>query len=524
MKSKNLTILVMVVAIMLLPGLGLSAELKIGLKAEPSSMDPHYHNLTPNNMMATYVFDKLVKQDHKQNLKPGLAESWKPINDLTWEFKLRKGVKFHDGSPFTAKDVQFTLERGPNVPNSPSSFKRYMGHIKKIEIIDDYTIRFSTAEPFPLMATYLSTFTVISKKHGEGAATKDYNSGKAMIGTGPFKFVEWIPGDRIVYTRNDNYWGEKTEWDKIIAKPISNASARVAALLAGDVDVIDFVPTADIERLKKDKNLTLDRSVSNRVIYLHIDSNRDVSPFVTDNNGKPMTKNPLKDVRVRRAISKAINRPAIVSKVMEGNAIAAGQLLPDGFFAVSPNLKPEKYDPEGAKKLLAEAGWGDGFGLTIHGPNNRYVNDAKICQAVAQMLTRVGIKTKVDTMPKNVFFPRGTKLEFSFLLVGWGSGTGEPSSPLGALLHTYDKESGFGGTNRGRFSNKEMDAALEEALRSVDREKHKALLIKATEIAMRELGIIPLHYQVNIWALRKGLTYKARTDGYTLAYDISSVK
>jgi peptide/nickel transport system substrate-binding protein len=237
-----------------------------------------------------------------------------------------------------------------------------------------------------------------------------------------------------------------------------------------------------------------------------------------------MTKNPLKDARVRRAISKAINRPAIVAKVMEGNAIAAGQLLPDGFFAVSPNLKPEKYDPEGAKKLLAEAGWGDGFGLTIHGPNNRYVNDAKICQAVAQMLTRVGIKTKVDTMPKNVFFPRGTKLEFSFMLVGWGSGTGEPSSPLGALLHTYDKESGFGGTNRGRFSNKEMDAALEEALRSVDREKHKALLIKATEIAMRELGIIPLHYQVNIWALRKGLTYKARTDGYTLAYDISSVK
>ncbi len=524
MKARTLFIGVVVIVVLLLPAMALSAELRIGLKAEPSSMDPHYHNLTPNNMMAMHVFDKLVKQDHRQNLKPGLAVSWNPIDDLTWEFKLRKGVKFHDGSPFTAADVQFTLERGPNVPNSPSSFSRYMKHIKKVEVVDDHTIRFTTAEPFPLMATYLSTFTVISKKHGAGAATKDYNSGKAMVGTGPFKFVEWIPGDRIVNTRNEGYWGKMPTWEKLIIKPISNSSARVAALLAGDVDLIDFVPTADIEKLKKNANLSLNRSVSNRVIYLHIDSNRDVSPFVTDINGKPTTKNPLKDVRVRRAISKAINRPAIVSKVMEGNAIAAGQLLPDGFFAVSPNLKPEKYDLAGAKKLLAEAGWGDGFGLTIHGPNNRYVNDAKICQAIAQMLTRAGIKTKVDTMPKNVFFPRGTKLEFSFMLVGWGSGTGEPSSPLGALLHTYDKESGFGNTNRGRFSNKAMDAALEEALRSVDREKHKAKLIEATEIAMRELGIIPLHYQVNIWAMRKGLDYKARTDAYTLSQDISGSK
>ena len=230
------------------------------------------------------------------------------------------------------------------------------------------------------------------------------------------------------------------------------------------------------------------------------------------------------DYRSFCAISKAINRDAIVDRVMEGNAIPAGQVLPEGFFAISPNLKPEKYDPEGAKKLLEEAGWGEGFGLTIHGPNNRYVNDAKICQAVAQMLTRVGIKTEVDTRPKNVFFPRGTKLEFSFLLVGWGSGTGEPSSPLGALLHTYDKEKGYGGTNRGRYSNKEFDAALEEALRTVDRKKHEALLIKATDIAMTDLGIIPLHFQVAIWAMRDGLSYTARTDEYTLATAVRKAK
>jgi peptide/nickel transport system substrate-binding protein len=524
LRTRKLLIMLVIAGFILAPVVGLSGELKIGMKSEVSSMDPHYHNLTPNNAMAHYTFDPLIEQDEKQNLKPGLAVSWKPVNDLTWEFKLRQNVTFHDGSPFTAEDVKFTLNRGQNVPNSPSSFKRYMAHIKKVEIVDPHTIQFSTEKPFPLMATYLSTFVIVSKKNGEGAATKDYNSGKAMVGTGPFKFVEWVPGDRIVFTRNDNYWGKKPEWEKVTVKPISSAPSRVAALLAGDVDLIDFVPTSDFEKVKNDPKFSIGQSVSNRVIYLHIDSSRDVSPFVTDISGQPIKKNPLKDLRVRQAISMAINRPAIVEKVMDGSAIPAGQLLPDGFFAVSPNLKPTKYDTEGAKKLLKEAGWGDGFGLTIHGPNNRYVNDAKICQAVAQMLTRVGIKTKVETMPKNVFFPRGSKLEFSLMLVGWGAGSGEPSSPLGSLLHTYDKAKGYGASNRGRFSNKELDAALEEALVTVDRKKHGALLIKATEIGMAELGIIPLHFQVTIWGMKKGLSYTARTDAYTLAAEIHSTK
>ena len=503
-------------------GTAYAQTLKIGLKSEPSSMDPHYHNLTPNNMMALYVFDRLILQDAKQNLKPGLAVSWKNVDDLTWEFKLRSGVKWHDGSDFSADDVAFTISRAPNVPNSPSSLGRYIKQITGVEIVDALTIRMKTAKPFPLMPTYMSTFGIVSKKTGTGATTADYNSGKAMNGTGPFTFVEFVPGDRIVYKRNDNYWGDKAEWSDIIVKPLSNNSSRVAALLAGDVDMIDFVPTADIETLKNNDKVSISQTVSNRVIYMHIDTARDKSPFVTDVNGNPMDKNPLKDLRVRKAISMAINRKGIVEKVMEGVAIPAGQLLPEGFFAISPNLKVEPYNPEGARALLKEAGWGEGFGLTIHGPNNRYVNDAKIVQAIAQMLTRVGIKAKVDTMPKNVFFPRGSKLEFSFMLVGWGAGSGEPSSPLGSLLHTYDKSKGFGSSNRGRFSNAELDAALEEALATVDRKKHGDLLIKATEIGINNLGIIPLHFQVNTWATRKGLTYEARTDEQTLAVGVKA--
>jgi peptide/nickel transport system substrate-binding protein len=239
-----------------------------------------------------------------------------------------------------------------------------------------------------------------------------------------------------------------------------------------------------------------------------------------------MDKNPLKDVRVRKAISKLINRDAIVSRVMEDLAIPAGQLLPKGFFGVSPNLKPEKYDPEGAKKLLKEAGYADGFGLTIHGPNDRYINDAKIAEVVAQFLTRGGIPTKVVTMPKSVYFSRASKgadgkPEFSFILVGWGSGTGEASSALKSLLMTHDKSKGYGASNRGRFSEKEVDDTVIEALATVDDEKRKALLQKATELAIGKYqGIIPLHYQVNTWATKPGLKYRPRTDERTIAMDV----
>ncbi len=221
---------------------------------------------------------------------------------------------------------------------------------------------------------------------------------------------------------------------------------------------------------------------------------------------------------MRKAISKAINRAAIVDKVMEGQAVAAGQLLAEGMFGTTKNLKVEPFDADGARKLLAEAGYPDGFGLTIHAPNNRYVNDAKIAQAVAQMLTRVGIVTKVEAMPSATFFPQATDLKFSLMLVGWSSGTGEASSPLKALLATYNKDKGYGTANRGRYSNARVDALLEEALATVDDLKREALLQRATEIAINDTGIVPLHFQVNLWAMRNGLAYLPRTDENTLAY------
>lgn len=499
--------------------------LTIGYGSEPSSVDPHYHNLTPNNSMSAHIFSRLIEQDEKQRLTPGLATSWKPIDDLTWEFKLRKGVKFHDGSDFNADDVMATVKRAPNVPNSPSSFALYLKG-KTFEKVDDYTIRVKSEEPYPLMAVDVSTIHIISDKAVD-ASTEDFNTGKASAGTGPYKFVEWVPGDRLVLERNEAYYGTKPIWDKVVYKPIKAGPARVAALLAGDVDFIDNVPTIDIARLQKDPNLSLSQGISNRIIYLHLDQFREETPDITAKDGSKI-KNPLLDPKVRKALSKAISRELIVERVMEGVAIPAGQLLPEGFFGVSPNLKPDAYDPEGAKKMLAEAGYPNGFKMKVHGPNDRYINDAKILEAVAQMFSRIGIETSVETMTKSVFFKRASAggpdktPEFSLVLVGWGSGTGEASSPLKSLLATYNKEKGMGSSNRGRHSSAKMDAVLDEALATVDDDKRAALLAKATDIAIgEEQGIIPLHYQVNTWAAKKGLTYNARTDERTYAMGVS---
>jgi peptide/nickel transport system substrate-binding protein len=496
-------------------------ELTIALSSPVTTMDPHFHNLTPNNSLAKHIFETLVHQDEQQALKPGLAESWRATDSTTWEVKLRRNVRWHDGSPFTAEDVVATLKRIPNVPNSPASFAIYTRPIVDAKAVDAHTLVLKTREPHPLLPNDLATIHIIPKKV-EAMTTQDYNSGKAVVGTGPYRFVEYVSGDRVVLAANDKYWGAKPAFAKVRFRMITNSAARVAALLAGDVQMIEAVPTADIEKLKKDARVALASAVSNRVIYLHLDSGREKSsPFVTDAAGKPMEANPLRDARVRKAISKMIDRNAIASRIMEGEARPAGQFLPETFHGTSRKLSPDKYDPEGAKRLLAEAGYPNGFGLTLHTPNNRYINDEKIAQAVAQFLTRGGIPTKVEAMPSAVFFSRGSKLEFSFLLAGWGAGTGENSSPLRSLVATFDPKLGNGAANRGRFSDAGVDALINTALTTIDDTKRGIMLAAATEKAVGELmGVVPVHYEVSTWGMRRGLAYKARVDQYTLAHEV----
>ena len=502
-----------------LPGGVAAAELRIGLLAEPTSVDPHFHNLTPNDSALSHIFERLVDVSPSGELVPGLAESWMRPNQTTWVFKLRPGVTWHDGKSFTADDVIFTFQRALSVPGSPSSFASAIKG-KTLRKIDDLTLEITTTTPAPLMLNNLASVMIVSRGRGRGAKTEDYNSGKAAIGTGPYKFNAYVPGDRLVVDRNDAYWAGKPQWDRITLKPIADGASRVAALLGGDVDMIEDVPTAEIERLKTVSKVSVVQAVTQRVLYLHLDQFRDVSPYITARDGSQIL-NPLKDKRVRAAISMAINRDAIVARVMAGTAIPAGQFLADGFFGTSKELKPPAYDPEGAKKLLAEAGLPQGFKLTLHSPVGRYTNDVKIAEAVAQMFQRIGIETTVEALPPAQFFTRASsgdegRPEFSVILAGRSTDTGEVSDSLNALVRTFDPATGAGAANRGRFSNADVDTLIEKAMVTVEPGPRAELLEKASALAISEVAIVPILYPVRTWALRLGLTYKARADEYTL--------
>jgi peptide/nickel transport system substrate-binding protein len=501
-------------------------ELKIGLKTEPSSLDPQYHALNPNLQAAVHVFDALVMQDENLKPKPGLALSWKPVADTTWEFKLRPGVKFHDGSDFTAEDVVFTFQRVPKVPNSPGPYTVYTRQMKSFEIVDPLTVRIHTDGPAPLIPLNVAALPILSHKAAAGAAPEgktsaELNAGNGLVGTGPFKFVEWQRGSRLVYERNDNYWGDKPAWQKLTLRPLSNNTARVAALLSGDVDLIEDPPTADLARLKADPKVTLAQAVSNRVIYVHLDQHGDPPIAIPDTNGK----NPLMDKRVRQALSLAIDRKGIVDKIMEGVALPAGDFLPYPMGGTSKDTPIDKFDATAAKKLLADAGYPNGFTITLGAPNGRYINDLKVAQAIAAMWSRIGVKTDVDAPAPPVFFKNRDTFKYSAYMAGWGAVTGEIGNAMQSLVATSDKAKGMGTTNSARYSNPELDAKLTEALRTVDDAKREELLRQASRIVIQQdHGLLPIHFEVSVWAMRKGLTYVGRADQTTLAVNVKPVK
>lgn len=494
-----------------------AAELRIGLAADVTSLDPHFLNVAPNNNAAWQIFDALVNVDANTRLVPGLALSWRAVDPTTWEFKLRRGVKFHDGSDFTAEDVMFSLERPATLAASPGPFTGFVKPIVARKIIDPWTIQLKTAAPYAMLPHDLNSIFIVSKQAAASAASEDFNSGKAAVGTGPYKLLRFARGDRIELARNERYWGGKPAWDRVTLRILPADTARIAALLAGDLDAIENIPTADLTRLKTKTNLRLEQKVSWRTLFLHMDQYRDHPPHLRDKSGKPLQKNPFKDARVRLAVSKAINRRAIVERVMEGNAIAAGNLVSPPVFGHVDALQSDPHDPGAAKKLLAEAGYPEGFALTLHAPNDRYVNDEQVAQAVAQMLARVGIQTKVQTMPASVYFAKARAGEFAFALLGWGSFSGDLA--LRALVATPNADKGYGAWNWGRYSNPKVDALLAQGFATLDETRREVLARQAATIALKDTPVILLHHQLASWAMKKNLAYTARTDEYTFARD-----
>lgn len=488
-----------------------NSTLNVGTPNDPS-VDPHWLYLGPNAAYSRYIFERLVDRDANANIIPALAQSWEVIDDLTWQFNLRKNVKFHDGTNFTAKDFIFSVNRIPNIPNNPASYEPNTRMIESISSPDDHTLIIKTKNPYPLLLRRISGIAIVSEKVSRESVTEDFASGKVAIGTGPYKFKEYLPGDRYSLVRNENYWGIKPDFKEVNFKIMPDSASRLAALFAGDIDIVEGLSPTAVPTVQKRKGFDVAKRSSARTLWLYIDVQNDSSPFVTDLAGNPMAVNPLKDLRVRQALSKAINRDAIVDRVMEGLAEKANQVVPKGFFSYNDAINDEEFNPEISRKLLAESGYPQGFGLTIHAPNDRYVNDAKIAQAIAQMLSRIGLKMKVETMPKAVYFGKLNKQEFSLSMIGWDNAfTGSSLMSLSAAFHS--KTDGRGGWNAGGYSNPEFDKLVDSASKTFDTEMYENYLKDAMKILIKDdQGAIPLHSQFVTLGVKDTISYTPRMD------------
>ena len=501
-----------------------AADLTIGRASEPSSIDPQFSRTGNNQGTAELMFGRLIEQDPDLAIEPGLAVSWEPIDDRTWEIKLREGVTFHDGSAFTADDVIFSLERTDEVPNSPAPFSDMVSSIESMEKVDDMTLRIKTNEPSPALIEDIGRVFIVSKKASEEASSEDFNSGEATVGTGPYKFVKYTPGEVLRIEAYDGYWGEKPDFSEVDIRFISNDAARVAALLSGEVDLIDAVPPADTPRIEQTDGLHAISVLSGRVIYLGL-SQREKAPGVTDLQGNPLPENPFMDPRVRKAISLMIDRDLLVDRILGGSGVSAGQIAAPPLGGHAEDLQPDQADVERAKELLAEAGYPDGFGITIYSSNDRFPGDADIAQAMGQMLARGGLKVNgVQTAPYNVYSGNATKGEYGAFVFSLGASTPTSAPLLSSLLQTYSEEGGTGAFNRVRFSSPEFDAALNEALQEFDPEVRNEKLAEATRIAFELTPVVPLYWQKVHWGAKDGITIRAGLSEYTLAQDVERVE
>lgn len=491
-------------------------EITIALSSDSLSLDPHDYDETVTNAINLHMFDTLVSFDHELQTTPGLAESWEIKEDgVTWVFKLREGVKFHNGNDFTADDVIYSYDRAKNFEES--SNKNYVANIESMNKVDDYTVELVTPFPYSLLLADLKNVMIIDKEYTEGMSPEQIALNP--VGTGRYKFVEHIKEDHLDLVVNENYWGEKPAITKVRFRPITNEATRTATMLSGEVDFTVDVAVRDVDRLKSNSDIDVVEQPSLRIIYLNMDGWRDDSPAVQ----KP---NPLKDIRVRKAIYHAIDEDTIVKNVMNGQAYPATSYIPEVFLGYNPDIKRLEYNPEKAKELLADAGYPDGFEIVLDAPNNRYVNDEQIAQSVASYLQKVGIKLELNLMPKSLFFKHITTREdkTSFCMTGWADSGGEGAILLKDLLYTYGEKEGYGNVNRGYYKNDKVNELIDKAYQTADKEERAKLVAEAAQIAADDVAYIPLHFQKDLFAKKKNINYTPRPNKYIFAWDMEFVE
>ena len=501
--------------------------LTIGVRGGPDSIDPHFTATGPHAEALKHVFDTLVWSGDDLQLQPRLAESWKAVNDVTWEFKLRRGVKFHDGSDFTAADVKFSIERIP-VVSGPNPTTIYVRRVKDTRIIDPHTLLVITDGPAPNLPNDFIRLFIVSSKAAAGltkeSANEAFNSGKAAIGTGPYKYVSWQPKGDLVLARNDSFWGPKEPWARHVRKEIANDAARVAQLKAGQLDLIQRVPATDLAALRRDSKLNVQTIDTVYVFNVELDV-RDKAPTITAKDGSAMDKNPLQDVRVREAIDFAIDRKALAEVAMEGLGKPSSQMVTPSIFGFNKTLGDRKYDPAAARKLLADAGYPNGFKLQFSFTQDRLPGDRQVGTSIAQMLAAIGIDAQANAQPAAVFFPARTRGEYSMSMSGWGTLTGEAHYTLSSLAHSNDREKKMGAFNVLGYKNPTMDKLLQDAAVEMDVAKRRKFLEDANALLEKDRQRLPIVAVGSAWAMQKDkVTIKARVDEDTLAMNIKPTK
>ncbi len=484
-----------------------AGHLSVGVRAPIVSLDPALSGLGPMHGYYANIYDSLVGLDDQSHLIPEIALSWRLVDDLTWEFKLRPGVKCHDGTALDAASVKSSLDRLPTVPNSDNLTAGKLRLVKELQVVDPLTVRMVTSRPYPALLAALPDFHLVCASVPVTATTAEFDSGKDAIGSGPYRNVRWQRGTGWELERFDGYWGAKPAYARVTVREIPNDAARMASLQAGDIQLADYIPPLDVKRLSGAAGLGVFQTASNRSMFLGFDTLRDQTPFATDKAGAALPRNPFKDERVRRAFALAISQEVIVKRVMEGLAQPTTQGVPSHIAGYDAGLQPTPYQPDAAKKLLAEAGYPDGFKVTLHCPNDRYVNDAATCQTVGILLARIGVTAAIDAQPSSVYFPRLQRLEYSFYLLAWGSNGGDATSFLRDVMETRDAGRGVGSWNMG-LSMPDVDGAIDAATLTMDEAARNKEMAAVMGLLIQRQAYIPLDTLLTIAAARKPVTFQ----------------
>ncbi|RYF75895.1 MAG: ABC transporter substrate-binding protein [Comamonadaceae bacterium] len=490
--------------------------LRIANQGDALSLDPHSLNESLQLSVTQNVYETLAGRNKDLTLAPLLATGWKQTSPAVWRFELRKNVKFHDGTPFTADDVLFSLARAAG---EGSDMNSYTNDIKEVRKVDDHTVDIETKAPFPILPDVLSQVAIMSKLWSEtNGASKPVDRRKGIEntasfkanGTGPYRVRERQPNVRTTFVRNASYWGKiDGNAQEVIFTPIANPSTRVAALLSGEVDVMEPVPVQDVARVNAASNARVIVGPEMRTIFLGMDQKRDELLYSSVKG-----KNPFKDKRVRQAFYQAIDIAGIQRTVMRGASRPTGLMVGPGINGwTTEQDKRLPYDTEAAKKLLAEAGYPQGFEVSLNCPNDRYVNDGQICQSVAASLARANIKVNLVTETKGTYFPKVLRRDTSFYLLGWTPSTYDSHNALNALVACVD-DKGAGQFNLGAYCNPKVDELTKRIQSETDKAKRTAMIKEAFDLHTADIGHLPLHQQSLAWGVSKKVDLTQLADNF----------